>query len=201
MTNQEVIDMLEGLKTELAQAIDARIGSLSPEQAAPRNTGGSDWVLPDQPLRGTWTETGRTQNEQYRWPDGVVEQYADVVRFRGAGDFAGMELALGYNRNGGVAGLVQNQDGALVRAPTYFFPADDAATTHEKVSMIKGGGARGRSGFGPNDPIPSVYSEFKTDMLRNRIATKWNRLAIVAYGDDHDTMLTHTAIQAKARGL
>jgi hypothetical protein len=158
-------------------------------------------VLPDQPLHGTWSETGRTHDENYRWPDGVVEPYAEVVRFRGAGDFAGLELALGYNENGGVAGLVVNRGGALDRAPTYFFPADDVATSDEKLSMIRGGGERGRSGFGPSDPIPTVYSDFTTDMLRNRIATKWNRLSVVAKADDHETMLTHTAIQAKARGL
>jgi hypothetical protein len=67
------------------------------------------------------------------------------------------------------------------------------------ISMIRGGG--GPAGFGPTTALPPAYSGFTTAMLRDRVAGKRDVQAVVADADDHETMLNHTALQAKLRGL
>ena len=160
---------------------------------------GDVWRLPDRQLTGSWQEIDRKTGVEYRWPDGNVDRYRSFDTYRGTGDFDGMTLALGHLDNGDVAGFAIQ--GTWQRAIVYFFPADDFATSGEKLSLIKGGGARGRSGFGPTDPVPVAYQGAQTQLLRSRIEGKWNVLAIVARADDPHTMLLHTAIQARLRSL
>jgi hypothetical protein len=67
--------------------------------------------------------------------------------------------------------------------------------------MIRGGGARGRSGFGSGEALPVAYRDFEIDVLRARIPGKWNVQAVVATSDDCKTMLAHTALEARLRRL
>lgn len=157
------------------------------------------------PPRGSWVELRREPDVTYTWPDGNVDRYEDYVIYRGTGDFDGMQLALGYIREGvhegDVVGFHLGEGAGSKRGITYFFPADDFDQTNEKVSMIRGGGEHGRSGFAPGAALPRSYGEMSTDVLRARKAGKWNVQAVVADADDHDAMLTHTALQARLRGL
>lgn len=171
---------------------DATVDDPKPAQA---------WTLSGALPSGDWTEIGRSRDETYRWPDGNVDRYVDVIKYRGNGGFAGMELALGYLKNGEVVGFVLSAAGGLERGLTYFFTADDFAHTNEVVSLIRGGGPNGRSGFAPHEPTPAAYRDFRIDVLRDRKAGKWNVQAVVATVDDHATMLGHTAIQARLRNL
>jgi hypothetical protein len=160
------------------------------------------WSLDDETLTIEWKETGRQTDATYRWPDGNLDQYDRFVTYHGSNDDgSGFTLALGYLLNGDVVGFVLGTGGGAERGITYFFPADDATTTHEKVSMIRGGGETGRAGFKPGEALPQAYAGIKTDVLRDRVAGKWNVQAVVAKEDDFETMLNHTAIQARLRGL
>jgi hypothetical protein len=155
--------------------------------------------LNEPELNGRWEETGRSTSETYRWPDGNLDEYEEFVTYRGTGDYAGLSLALGRLTKGDVVGFVL--DGAAKRGLTWFFPTDDFDETKEKISMIRGGGPRGRSGFPPHEPLPNGYRNYKTDVLRNRKAGKWNVQGVIATDDDHATMLGHTALQVRLRGL
>jgi hypothetical protein len=159
------------------------------------------WSLDDTVPTGDWEELGRSTNETYKWPDGNVDRYTEFVSYPGTGGFTGMTLALGYLNNGDPVGFVRGTRGGSKRGITYFFPADDFERTNEKVSMIRGGGPKGRSGFAPHEPLPKTYSGFNTDVLRDRKAGKWNVQAVVAKADDYKSMLGHTTLQAKLRGL
>lgn len=151
-------------------------------------------------MTGGWEELDRSTGESYTWGDGNVDHYTDYVRYAGTGDYAGMQLALGYKDNGDVVGFHLGTGGGSKRGITYFFPTDDFATSNAKISMIKGGGPRGRSGFGPDDPVPPVYDGFALDVLATRVTGKWNVLGVLADADAIEDMLGHTAIQAKLRG-
>lgn len=181
-------------------------GSAANPGPAPRNAAAHErpsgaWSLGETPLRGDWHEVSRSSDEHYRWPDGNVDDYVDYVLYRGDGDFAGMALALGYLDNGDVVGFVLRGAGGSKRGLTYFFPAGDFVETHEKLSMIRGGGSTGRAGFGPDDALPAAYGGFLTDVLGRRVPGKWNVRAVVVGADDHKAMLHHTALQAKLRKL
>jgi hypothetical protein len=67
--------------------------------------------------------------------------------------------------------------------------------------MIRGGGPRGRSGFAPGERLPKGYAGLRTDVLGDRVRGKWNVQAVIADAADADTMLMHTALQARLRGL
>lgn len=159
------------------------------------------WVLGETALEGEWEEIGRENGVTYVWPDGNVDDYMDFVSYQGKGGYAGLSLALGYLKNGDVVGFVLGAGGGSKRGITYFFPTDDFDQSREKVSMIRGGGPRGRSGFAPSEALPNSYRHFTTDVLRDRRTGKWNVQGVVAKEDDYATMLGHTALQARLRGL
>lgn len=151
---------------------------------------------------GGWMELKRVEEgETYGWPDSSVDKYFPYVTYAGTGANTGTTLALGYKNDGTVVGFIVGATGGSKRGLTVFFKADDFDKTNEKVSMIRGGGKRGRAGFGPGDALPSAYDGFKVEILRDRYAGKWNVQAVVADADDHETMLNHTMLQAKLRGL
>jgi hypothetical protein len=58
-----------------------------------------------------------------------------------------------------------------------------------------------RSGFGRNVALPKAYKELRTAVLRDRKAGKWNVQGVIATADDSETMLRHTALQARLRAL
>jgi hypothetical protein len=158
------------------------------------------WAVNDLQLaEGGWMEIDRSESATYDWPDGSTETFEPLVTYTGTGLRTGITVGLGYSTVENVVGFVS--DGSGRRALTLFFPADDMDKTDEMISMIRGGGETGRAGFGPADSLPDAYQGFETAMLRDRVEGKWNRQAVVAKKDDFETMLDHTAIQAKLRGL
>lgn len=159
------------------------------------------WSLGNTTLRGDWEFVRSEKGATYVWPDKTVAEFDRFDIYEGKGGFAGITIGLGYEPNGNVVGFMLGGGGGSKRGLTVFFPADDIATTNEKVSMIRGGGQRGRSGFGPAEALPPAYAGYQTDMLRDRVAGKWNVQAVVADADDHAAMAGHTAIQARLRGL
>jgi hypothetical protein len=181
---------------------DVADGAVVAAKTAPDGEGGGAWRPADAPPTGTWKATGKVDGESYRWPDGNVDVYEDFALFEGEGDFAGMKLALGRKDDGEVVGFLLGADGtAGKRGLVYFQTADDFDASGELVSMIRGGGANGRSGFSPDDPPPPIYGGSKIESLKSRKAGKWNVQALVAGHDDLDALLAHLAIQAKIRGL
>jgi hypothetical protein len=159
------------------------------------------WAFGDTTLNGSWEKVDDPKGISYVWPDGNVDEYDPFVIYRGSGDYDGMLLALGYKSNGEVIGFVLFGNAASKRGITYWVLADDFDESNEKLSIIRGGGTTGRAGFGPSDSLPKAYDGFKTNMLRDRVAGKWNVQAMVAKTDDHETMLAHTALQARLRKL
>jgi hypothetical protein len=155
-------------------------------------------------VSGGWNQVDRLEGEAWTWPDGNVDTYSEIVVYEGTGAFAGMKLGIGYQdaaaKKGETNGFVFSSGGGSKRPLTVFFPADDFASSHELVSMIRGRDG-GRKTFAPSDSLPAVYRGFNTDVLGRRVKGKWNVQAVVANKDDHITMLTHTALQARLRGL
>jgi hypothetical protein len=206
ITRQKTDELFEELIAALRNApapIHAErievVGPLHPTpRSSPEHLEGPS-PLEGPPLNGDWEEIGRSATETYDWPDGNHDEYVEFVSYRGTGDYAGMSLALGYRPEGDVVGFVLGE--GPKRGITWFYPADDFDQTREKVSLIRGGGPNGRSGFAPDEPLPSAYGGFKVDVLRHRKAGKWNVQGVVAKEDDYKTMLGHTALQARLRGL
>jgi hypothetical protein len=151
--------------------------------------------LPD----GSWAEIDRSESQTYGWPDGSIETFKPMITYAGVGLRAGITLSLGHEIGGNIVGFIGS--GVSRRGLTVFFPANDFDRSGEMVSMIRGGGDSGRAGFGPTAPLPPAYAGFTTAMLRERVAGKWNVQAVIADHDDFETMLNHTALQAKLRGL
>jgi hypothetical protein len=198
VTQRKLNELFDELRAELVGAPPAEArepeGGEPPEREA--------WSLERSALTGTWKEAEKVESESYRWPDGNVDEYDLFVIYEGRGDFKGMRLALGRNQHGEWIGFVLGSGGlSSKRGLVYFQRADDFDDSGELVSMIRGGGANGRGGFDPAGQTPAVYGGIKVDSLRERRAGKWNVKAVVAKDDDAETMLTHTAIQARLRGL
>lgn len=179
----------------------AQVGGPVTTAAAIGTVGSGVWSLGNTVLSGDWKETGRSHGVTHPWPDGQVSTFAELVSYQGEGGYAPMQLALGQDQNDNVVGFVISATGRSKRGLTVFFRADDFATTNEAVSFIRGGGPRGRSGFDASDALPKAYAAFKVEMLGDRVAGKFARAAVVADADDHKTMLAHTALQARLRGL
>jgi len=197
--NEFIDGCLEIVAGEPDAVVD-RAASDAPTHVYPARRG--SWSLGDETLTIEWKPTSEQSGVTYRWPDGNVDEYSRFVTYHGSDDDgSAFTLALGYLPNGDVVGFVLGTGGGSDRGITYFFPADDFETTQEKVSMIRGGGETGRAGFKPGDTLPQAYAGIETDVLRDRVAGKWNVQAVVAKEEDFETMLDHTAIQARLRGL
>jgi hypothetical protein len=210
MSNETLIrlvDLAQAKFDELFEEIKAELLDRDTRVAGTDRTGellaGPDvWSLDSIALAGEWEPLGSGEAGQtYTWPDGNVDTYSDFVKYRGRDEFEAMNLGLGYLPSGDVVGFVLGAQGGSKRGITYFFPADDFAETNEKISMIRGGGPNGRSGFAPDEPKPPAYAGFETAILHDRKAGKWRVLGVVVDADDVETMLRHTAIQARLRGL
>jgi hypothetical protein len=203
----QMLDVMQRKANELFDELRSQFtrDSSSAERTIPAAAAGDEVAssaLPSAPLSGGWKEGERLEDESYRWPDGNVDDYTELVTYEGSGEFDGMHLALGHKDNGEWIGFVLGKGGvASKRGIVYFQLADDFAETNELVSMIKGGGANGRGGFAPTDPPPPAYAGFRIESLKERKAGKWNVQAVVAESGDAESMLKHTAIQASLRGL
>jgi hypothetical protein len=216
MQSSTAIQLLDVLKRHVNHAVDEALQVLSGNEVA---EGDDLHIITDDEIEdladalaahsGEWQETGREEGVSQRWPDGNVDTYDSYVTYRcSGGPNDGVNLALGTvgtpGKEGEVVGFVLGAGGGSRRPLTVFFPANDFDRTGERVSMIRGkGGGNSRKGYGPDEPLPPVYSPFKTELLASRIKGKWNVMAVVA-GDDAEgisAMLNHTAIQARLRGL
>jgi hypothetical protein len=205
MTNEQAIQMLDVIQKkseEIFEELRIQLSSETSEaDAGASDGGGHQWTLSSAALSGAWKEVESVDGQSYRWPDGNVDDYTDFVIYEGSGEFDGMTLALGHKDNGEWVGFVFEGGLASKRGIVYFQLADDFDESAELVSMIRGGGENGRSGFAPTDPPPPAYADFQIESLKGRKAGKWNVQAVVAASDDAETMLNHTAIQARLRGL
>lgn len=168
------------------------------------------WILDEEPVTFKWMQTDEPEGESYRWPDGNVDEYVKFMSFKGGPPLSSgahsseMELGVGFLESGDVVGFVLSNDGAAKRGIAYFQRTDDFEHSGELISMIRGGGKRGRSGFSPNDPAPPAYAEFDLESLRDRKEGKWNVLGVTANPSEPDglgVVLDHTALQARLRGL
>ena len=117
------------------------------------------WKLEGPLPLGTFDEHSREAEESWKWGDEFVERYGPFIRFSGRDGFAPAMLALGFDLthvspNGEVVGFHLGSGGGSKRAITQFFRSDNFAETNELLSMIRGGGPRGRSGFRAHDPLP-----------------------------------------------
>ena len=168
-----------------------------PETAAKWNPAALDVPLPAGDFRELEHRSGIT----YRWPDDNVDKYTDFVVYEGAGGFAPVRLALGRKSNGERVGFVLGPDDRWMRGITYFQRADDFDTSTELLSYIRGGGKNGKAGFGSSDALPTVYSTFQTQPLRQRITGAWNRLGVVVKESNVTSMLGHTFAQGLLRRI
>jgi hypothetical protein len=156
-----------------------------------------------------WKRTGEEPDVSWRWPDGNVDTYRTFTTYRcEGGPYAGLNLALGVadspSKGREIVGFVLGTGGGSRRPLTVFFPDGDFETSRERLSMIRGkGGGNSRKGYAPDEPLPSVYGMFNTDVLGRRIPGKWNVQAVVVTddADGEKAMLNHTAIQARLRGI
>jgi hypothetical protein len=196
-------DLIKMLSAESSEQLgDLDLISLDEVELTASERDATAWAFGSETVTGGWEEVSSENGVTYRWPDATINTYNPFVTYRGTGDFAGITLALGYRKtNGEVIGFLLGGGGGSKRGLTVFFNADDYAQTNEKVSMIRGGGQTGRAGFGPGEVLPPAYHGFKTEVLGDRVAGKWNVQAVVAKEDDVQAMLSHTALQARLRGL
>lgn len=185
-------------------------GTLQPEGTDSGSEPKEKWNLDEESVKFKWMQTDEPEGETYRWPDGNVDEYVKFMSFKGGPPLSSgthssdMKLGIGFLDSGEVVGFVLSNDGAAKRGIAYFQRTDDFEMTGELISMIRGGGKRGRSGFSPDDPIPSAYQEFDVEPLRNRKEGKWNVLGVVADPSTPNglgAVLNHTALQARLRGL
>jgi hypothetical protein len=197
---EELIAELQGQTIDVAGPVEEDTETVAATDPTVRGYN-EPWAFGDTTLNGSWDKADEPKDVSYVWPDGNVDHYDPFVIYRGLGDYDGMLLALGYKPNGEVIGFVVFGNAASKRGITYWVLADDFDESNEKLSMIRGGGATGRAGFGPSDSLPKAYDHFTTDMLRDRVVGKWNVQAVVAKADDYETMLAHTALQARLRKL
>lgn len=198
---EELIAELQGQGIEVEAPVEEDAVTIAATDPTVRGYD-EQWAFGETTLTGSWERVDEEHKGiTYMWPDGNLDEYDPFVLYRGLGDYDGMILALGYKPNGEVIGFVIFGNVGAKRGITYWVLADDFDESNEKLAMIRGGGTTGRAGFGPADSLPKAYDGFKTDMLRDRVAGKWNVRAVVAKADDHETMLGHTALQARLRKL
>ena len=199
------IDVLLLAKKHFDSFLDEAIGMIGyDDDAGQRQL--LDHALGTLPTRVTWTEVEERNDESQRWPDGSLEHYLRFTVYRGSGDFDGVTCALGdaaaEDGSGGVVGFLVGSSGRTKRPLTVFFRTDDYEETNELASIIRGKGG-GRATFRPDDELPALYAALKTGVLAERVRGKWNARAVIATNDQEgrSDMLTHTAIQARLRGL
>ena len=197
------VEVLGALRSRISEDAETRIAE-SDLRSETRPSGYDEpWSFdnldPDRAL-GMWQKVSEVDGETYVWPDASVDTYQPFVTYRNPA-FENVLFALGSKPNAEVIGFLLGAGGGSKRGLTVFWRADDFAHTNKVISMIRGGGETGRAGFAPGESLPSVYAGYDVETLRDRVAGKWNVQAVVADAADHGTMLGHTLLQAKLRGL
>ncbi len=206
--NEFFDELVAEFASEVREAPDA--GTIQPGGSKGLLEPKDKWHLDREPTAFRWMQTGEPEGETYRWPDGNVDEYVRFMTFEGGPPLKEgvhsreMNLGIGFLENGEVVGFVMSNDGSSKRGIAYFQRTDTFETSGELISMIRGGGERGRSGFPPDGPPPAAYKKFDLESLRERKEGKWNVLGITANPNDADglaAVLDHTALQARLRGL
>jgi hypothetical protein len=177
----------------------SHVGAGGPS-GAPAHPGPPD--LPDD-----WRLLQEREGESYRWPkrrDGYAPYrvFMGTTRAEGAvqiglGDTI-RENAWGRDRKYVVAFL---SGGSPQHPLVEFVAADDFEDTREFVAVIRGSDG-GRRMYGVGDTLPAVYVErFRTQIYNERVVHPgvWNRVVVVARGDDDAAMLNHALIQSRRR--
>ena len=154
-----------------------------------------------------WRLVRGREGESYRWPE-ERDQYAPYRVFVGLTRAEGaVHIGLGEtdrksrwgrNRKYVVAFL---SSGSPQQPLAEFVAADDYEKSRELVAVVRGSDG-GRRMYGPGDALPRVYEErFRTELYSDRITYPgvWNKVAVVAREDDHETMLNHALIQGRRR--
>lgn len=216
----QIIEKAREKTNEFFDEISAELvneGRQEPETGTLQPTGANSgpepkdkWNLDGEPVEFKWMQTHEPEGETYRWPDGNVDEYARFMSFKGGPPLeyeihsGEIKLGVGFLETGEVVGFVMSNDGAAKRGIVYFQRTDDFDESGELISMIRGGGKRGRSGFSPDDPPPHAYEAFNLESLRDRKEGKWNVLGITANPSEAEglmAILDHTALQARLRGI
>jgi hypothetical protein len=198
------VEVLGALRSEITEDTETKIAESDLRQETRPAGYDEPWSFDDidSPFAhtGQWEKVSEVDGETYGWPDGSLDTYAPFVTYRYTGLDTAM-FALGYKPNAEIIGFLLGAGGGSKRGLTVFWRTDNFAHTGQLISMIRGGGATGRAGFAPGETLPSAYASYDIEILRDRVAGKWNVQAIVADAGDAGTMLAHTALQAKLRGL
>lgn len=165
---------------------------------------------PTGDLPPNWHLVKELEGQTYRWPE-YREAYRRYAIYEATTDREGtVSIALGEADREGAWGRKRRYvigfltTGSPQTPLVEFLETDDAAETDEFVAVIRGsGGDQGRRMYGPGDSLPDVYvDDFTTEIYRDRIKQQgaWNKIAVIARGDDHLTMLNHALVQARRRG-
>jgi hypothetical protein len=208
MEPEQLVDILEALQRRINDGFEEAKAMIGGEarliNVIEVPTGAKNWnpsALDTPSPSGKFDKLKSLSGIRYRWPDGNIDDYDDFVVYEGTDALAAEHYAIGHKPNGERVGFAVDPQGEARRGITYFQLTDDHTTSDELISYIRGGGKTGKGGIGPDDALPKAYELFKTEPLADRIFGKWNRLGVVAKSDDTATMLAHTALQARLRGI
>jgi hypothetical protein len=154
-----------------------------------------------------WRVVRERDGESYRWPNGR-DRYAPYRVFIGTTRAEGaVQIGLGETTRANKWGrdrkyVVAFLSGGSPQQPLVeFVAADDYEQTRELVAVIRGSDG-GRRMYGAGDALPTIYTErFRTQTYNERVVYPgaWNKVAVVAGEDDHDTILNHALIQRRRR--
>jgi hypothetical protein len=163
----------------------------------------------------SWRLIERRHDVTYAWPT-LLEEYDPFDIYEGElVDGTTARYAIGHCERQRVWGRDRlykivfrlGRAGGSKQPICEFLEADDADDTHEFVAIVRGsGGPRGQRMFDPSEDLPELYSGLRIETYRDRIAgtpqfTGWNKLAVVANADDHESMLRHAFNQVQLRHL
>ena len=191
--------------TQTGGADEVEAETQSGARAAAKHEGDMRGDLPAK-----WDAVRELPEQVYRWPE-YEERYLRYVVYAGETATEGMvhialgkaprEEAWGRKRNY-IVGFLTN--GGPQTPLVEFLETDDYEQSREFLAVVRGnGGSRGRKMYGPGDSLPEIYVEkFRTEVYSDRIQYpgSWNKIAVIAHGDDYATMLNHALVQARRRG-
>lgn len=160
-----------------------------------------------------WTFVESRDDESYSWPE-LEEEYDPFEIYQGHapnGDVS--QWAIGKCDRAKVWGKDRlysivfrlGEGGGSKQPICEFLEADDYEQSRDFVAIIRGsGGPRGQRMFDPDAELPSHYDGMRIEVYGDRIAgtpelSGWNKQAVVAREDDHESMLRHAAIQVHLR--
>lgn len=175
------------------------------QMAAPSGNGDS---IPDK-----WVFVESREGETYSWPE-LEEEYTRFDVYEGRAPNGEVSFwAIGECERTQVWGRDRKYyivfwlgAGRGSKQPICeFLEADDYGESTDLVAIVRGsGGPRGQRMFDPGDTLPEPYDGLRIETYRDRIPgtsglSGWNKLAVVAREDDHESMLRHAAIQVNLR--